>query len=131
MPFFMPAIAAMLGGGAAAGAGAGAAAGGGLASMGAGGSMLAGAGASAAGAAGSAGGGFWSKFGDWMGGDEKTGESPLSGLADFGDAMDRRNYAQVQQIPHPVPGGAPNTNPGLFGLQDLVAQSNRGGWGRF
>ena len=127
MPFFLPAIAGLLGGSAAAGGAAAgaAAAGGGVTALGAGGSMLAGAGASGAGAAG---GGFWTKFGDWLGGDEQG--SPMSALADFGDAMDRRNFAEVQQIPHPVPGGAPNTNPGLFGLQDLVAQSNRGGWGR-
>lgn len=160
MPFFLPALAAMFAGGAgaagAAGAGAAAA---GSGALGAAGAAGAGAGAAGAGgalgslgsalpaAAGSAiqipyqagmqpgaaaaGDGFsWSKFGDWMGGDKETGESPLSGLSDFGDAMSQRNMQQLQQIPHPVPGGAPNTNPGLFGLQDLIANMNRGGWGR-
>ena len=146
MPFFLPAIAAMFGGGAAATAttaatGAGTAltgaaapaltAGAGAAAMGVGGSALAG--ASSAGAPAAAEGFSWSKFGDkfsqYAGGDD-SGDSPLRGLADFGDIMDQRNMQPVQSIPHQVPGGAPITNPGLFGLQNLTANLNRGGWGR-
>lgn len=129
MPLFgLPMIAGLGGRMGAAGFGASPAAAGGLAARGVGGSLLAGT-ASAANPVGATDeDGFWTKFGDWIKGDEEG--SPLSALADFGDIMSERNFAQVQQIPHPVPGGAPITNPGLFGLQDLVAQANRGGWGR-
>lgn len=72
--------------------------------------------------------GFWDRFGDYLGGAD--GDSPLTGLADFGDIMDRRNMQPVQSIPHPVPPGRPIENQGLFGLRELVASSNRGGWGR-
>ena len=83
-----------------------------------------------AGGAAASGGNLWDKRGTFMGGSEGGGPSPASAAADLVGSLGASPVGSMRSFQHPVPGGSPNTNPGLFGLNELTAAAGRGGWGR-
>jgi len=82
------------------------------------------------GAAASGGDGFWNNLGTYMQGEEgQGGSSPARGLGHMFEGISDSKTGPIQSVPHPVSSAAPNVNRGLFGLENLIANANRGGWG--
>ena len=75
------------------------------------------------------GGGFnWGNVGDALFGSNAPGAPPEPGLLGRLGQMDALNLQQPmpQNIGQQNPGGAPNMGPGVFGLEQLIAQMGRG-----
>lgn len=81
---------------------------------------------------------FWSGLSSAMmdgneGGDSLTGsltKAGLNTLASVPGAISDSRTGPITNVQHQVPGGVQMQNPGLFGLNQLIAGSAQGGWGR-
>jgi len=87
---------------------------------------------------GGGGDGLWGSLGSFMMSQDEEGNSPSSSLMGAGmnaisripDRVSDSRTGPIGVMQHPVQGGVASQNPGLFGLNQLIAGSSQGGWGR-